>query len=1251
MTPRLLSNTPARRLARHGAQALILGSLVVANLVLAQVTIDQRPLTGGDVPGNLVLTPSVEFPTINSVANLGAYSTTASFDGYFDSAKCYAYRYDDDESLRHFYPVGLLDETACNNTGDNLVWSGHYLNWAATQTIDPFRKALTGGLRVRDTPTETWLQKARHDGQGGAGNYPNRLITGGTLIRSVTPFTGVNGSAGVLNFARVRIHGLGAQMRLVLNNNDDNVLNANNAVPYDPEEHGRNNLQTNRAYVFSVRVKVCDPRFPESNCVQYAQGLKPEGLIQEFSERLRYSVFGYLNDTGSDDVSRMRDGGVLRARQKFVGPRQLNPTAGWQANPNREWDPVTGVLVQNPDPDDARDTSAVAEANSPTIAHSGVINYLNLFGELTPRRNKRIDPVSELYYAAFRYVRNLPNVPEYSRLNENSPENNRQLADAFPVITDWTDPYQFYCQPTAILGIGDTNTHVDKNLPGNTNRSTEPAVPPLVQADNTINVLTATNKVLQLEGSTRSAANFRGNVNSAYIAGMAYLGNTTDLRPDLQERQRVSTLWVDVLEGQVMQAMVNNQYMLAAKYGGFRVPDGFDPLNHNTSLPQSWWSRTGERVVVGGTSEVRPDNFFVAGNANRMIQSLRAAFEQVETELTRSGTSFASNSNKLEAGNVLYQPQFTTGSFTGDVVASGFDTATGRFSTTVWRASQQLPAANARNIRVNLNTPAGSAPAEFAWSTTGGANNAVLKTLLGMGTDTDEATRDVVNFIRGDRSQEEPNGALRRRSGLIGSIVNSQPVRVSAPLSGIFGNVRFNGSSSYNAFVASNAGRTPMLYVGANDGMLHGFNANTGAETFAFIPRTVLANGLRSYTEPGFTHQFFLDGEITVADAFVQVPGSTVAAWRTILVGSLGRGGRGLFALDVTNPADIRFLWEINGSDVPALGNVLGKPIIAQVANGDWRVLVGNGPNSTGNRAQLLSIGLTSGIATPINTVAGSVGLSSVFMWDSNNDGFAETAYAGDLAGNVWRFNNLSTATPGVTRLFTAVDANGTRQPITAQPLVARNPDDNRVWVFVGTGRYLNNSDVNDTAPQSWYALIDGTTITSRASLSRVGFVGDFSVEGQTFVNRVLDEGVAVTGDLRGWYFDLPVTGERMVVPNQLRGRVLVGTSRIPDLADRCSPSGRGFIMAVDPFKGGRLPGSFFDANLDGIINAADSVTINGVAIPVSGLGVGNAPFNPLFTDNVLQINREDGVTQQVLTGSGASAGTMQRTSWREIRR
>ncbi|MDY6948374.1 MAG: hypothetical protein SXG53_21950, partial [Pseudomonadota bacterium] len=267
-TPRI------RRNELEGPRCALLGALLTLFTGLAggqgTTTITQSPLTvATNVPGNLLLVPSVGWQTLDSSANLGDYDVARAYVGYFDPAKCYKYSYSTTETERYFYPVGTTATRTCSNTLQQ--WSGNYLNWAATQTIDPFRKALTGGYRVRDTATQTWLEKARYDGNGANSIYPNRRIpasgSDSTLVSGATPAS--------WNDLTYRVWMLGNRLRFTRNGD----LNGSAVVPYDPSIH-LTPLE-GMVYEVSIRVRVCDPSVGvEANCVQYSQGWKPEGLIQ-----------------------------------------------------------------------------------------------------------------------------------------------------------------------------------------------------------------------------------------------------------------------------------------------------------------------------------------------------------------------------------------------------------------------------------------------------------------------------------------------------------------------------------------------------------------------------------------------------------------------------------------------------------------------------------------------------------------------------------------------------------------------------------------------------------------------------------------------------------------------------------------------------------------------------------------------------------------------------------------------------------
>lgn len=1172
-----------------------LSSLGLVGLSVAgPVSVSQSPLyVGGFVPGNLMLVPSVEWPTINSAANIDSFNVSQRYVGYFDPDLCYEYKVNSaNRSQEYFDPVAQTSNMTCSAK----QWSGNFMNWAATQTIDPFRLALTGGYRVKDEVDETWLEKARQDGQG---SFAERSLS---LSSGLTPY-----GWGAI---KLRINGLGSRMRFSSSGDLNNPGSISDYVD-------ASNADGSGVYDVHVRVKVCDKEFDtrwrKENCKKYGDNWKPEGLIQQYADSLRFAIFGFLNDSNV-----LRDGGVLRAKAKFVGPQAIDPqTQNSVDNPAREWNPVTGVFYADPDSANLLSSSVAYKGN-----HSGVINYLNKFGQMTDRNHKSYDPVSELYYTMVRYLKNQGNVAAYSSLSGTDDEK-LKLADGFPVITSWDDPIQYWCQKNVALGIGDVNTHRDKNLPGNVAGVTdEPAIPPEVSADNTVNVDTSTTKVFAMEGVTNKvAADYTGRQNSAYIAGLAYDAHTVDLRPEsgvtdptllkrIKGKQTLSTYWVDVRENTVLASKNNNQYWLAAKYGGFKVPEGFDPYaTTTTSLPDALWYTSGE---VLASNYKRADNFFVASDAAKMVESLTKAFARIAAERTSAAAPLTASGNQMVAGATIFQSRFSSTDWSGDLFAYEVDTTTQKPKPMpLWSAAGKLPSPDDRKIYFFESN---GTRKEF--------KSAEISSL----------SADLVNYLRGDRSKEQPAGAFRTRGSLLGDMVNSSPLYVGKPNAALYKN-----DTSYRSFASSNANRAAVVYVGGNDGMLHGFNAATGAELFAFVPAAVMSS-INTYAQPNYQHRYFVDGEMTAAD--VKLGGQ----WKSVLVGSLGRGGKSVFALDVTNPTDVKLLWEI---ELSSIGQVVAKPIIAQVKSGDWRAVFGNGVNSSADNAKLVMIELANGTATVVDTGGGS-GLSGVDVWDTDGDGYHDTAYGGDQDGNIWVFEGLGNANPTKRLLYTARDANNNSQPVTAAPISVVDPKTNNRWVFFGTGRFLGDGDLTSKSVQSWYGVVDkGSQVSGRSVLVQREIKRDALV-GERWLRALKPASENDMAGKSGWFMDLKgsgvaLEGERMIVPNQMRGTSLIGTTRIPDASDPCLPEGRGFVMAINPFTGAALDGGFFDVNGDGKVDQSDMVDGD----YVSGLGTNSSPSSPIFIGNSLLTSLENTAISQVVT-LGAT-GLARRMSWREI--
>lgn len=1235
------------------------GLLLAATLLLpaaparaATPLADQPVFSTIAVPGNLALALSVEFPTAISVAHTDStYTSTKTYLGYFDPAKCYLYNYSATETERHFYPAGLATDRKCTGT-DDAKWSGNFLNWATMQTIDPFRWALTGGYRSTDTATVTILEKAFASNQGSDSNFPNRSLGNSTLVSENTPL-----SWSAMN---MRIRTLGNKMRFTRTG----TLTAAGPTAYDPAAA----LTDSTVYELSVRVKVCDDSAAagglEANCTKYPAGnYKPTGLIQQYADQIRYSAFGYLNDGNLQ-----RDGGVLRAQQKFVGPTMPVPGSTPVSNAASEWDASTGVMTLNPDATDASDTSTLFGV---TVNNSGVMNYLNKFGQITPGSYKTYDPVGELYYAALRYFKKLGNVTEYTAMGSASTATKTTWIDGFPVITDWKDPIQYSCQKNFILGIGDVNTHADRNLPGATG-SSEPSKPSMVTADTTVDALVATNKVGALHG-IGNIGNTQGyggccNNNGALMAGLAYDANTKDIRPDdsskinTKGRQTVQTYWLDILEYQNYKN--NNQFYLAAKYGGFNVPDTFDPYTRTTDIPEAWW-RTNTDTV--GT-QPRPDTYFTASRPDQMVAGLASAFASIASKLKSYTTSFSTSLPQVATSGVAsYATQFDAKVWAGEMVASTstLDEQTGAPALVEsWRFSAKLAAQAAgtgwdtgrRIATYNTDTGAG---VPFRTANISATQLSALDTSYRTGDD----SSDYLNYLRGDRTHEKSSTAsgsakaYRDRATLLGDIVGSKarPVgRPDAPYSSA-------ANAGYAAFKSTYAGRKTMVYVGTNQGMLHAVDgaltgSGAGQEVFAYVPGALYSgsNGLKTLGNPDFIHYNFVDATPVVADIdFGKTQGGTGTDWRTILVGGLGKGGKSLYAIDVTDPSVMtsetavagKVLWEFSHAD---LGYTYGEAAIVKTRKYGWVVIVGSGYNNGDGQGYFFIINPRTGaLLEKIGTGAGSTsddaGMAHVqaFLLD-RTDGTADAVYAGDLHGNLWRLDVSagSGSYPSPQKIAMLTDASGVRLPVTSRPLIVVQPHTNKRFVTVGTGRLLHSSDIASSQAQRFFAIIDGSGVRFNKPADLPSGIS-FPIT-TAKLKELTDLTQKVTLDLSaeiGWYVDLGQVaggpGWRVIsdATSSFLG-VVAFTAMVPSTDSACEPSGTSRVYAID-----------LGTGQSRLLNGSNAVvpylsTLPGVVTDLRFYSVAGKPRLLAGTDT--------GATG-AMPGAWTPAVALRRLNWREV--
>ncbi|MEW9623666.1 pilus assembly protein [Rhodanobacter geophilus] len=715
--------------------------------------------------------------------------------------------------------------------------------------------------------------------------------------------------------------------------------------------------------------------------------------------------------------------------------------------------------------------------------------------------------------------------------------------------------------------------------------------------------------------------------------------------------------------------------------------------------------------------------FYSATSPQSFSSGLTDALKRAGSR-TGTGASLAANSTQLTNGTVAYQAKYVTSLWDGDLIAQAVDSSTGAITTTNWSAVTQLGKSASSGTYPNRDIETYVPPA--TWTTGTGSFVAFKDSgttppslsssqLSALGSDA-TAQANMVNYLRGDDTLEQQLkvGNYRNRTTPLGDIVDSQPVYSGAPNPNEFEGQSFTGisnsaSSGDNSFQAFAVGttdssgtatasaastRTPLVFVAANDGMLHAFKASTGDEAYAYLPGAVITAGLSNLSNPDYgsdtvPHQYYNDGELTIADVFLG------SAWHTVLVGTTGRGAaKAIYALDITNPDSITPLWERSagdgGTNANYIGQMVGKPVIAQVADGNWQVLIGNGYNSANGTAALLEFNIADGTLSVHTTdsTAGN-GLAAPVAWmDDPSNGISMEAYAGDLQGRVWEFplDTATTTTSGSTttttytadlatagtKEFTA-DSGGTVQPITAGMLAGRDPATGNVWVFFGTGRYLSSGDITSTQVQSWYGLIvqAGKNQPALPALPTDTQSGNLVQRSITYEQDADSTATPPTLGVRtvttlptpsdmagklGWYMDLEAPtgtdgalvpqGERIVTPSQFQGNLLLGTTRIPEAAtnsDICNSSGTGWVMAVDPFTGTNPGASFFQVN-----GGNGTVTLpSGQVVPVAGVGFTSLPNNPIFVGGDMLMSFDNGTTSNVNT-SGAS-GVPQRVSWQEL--
>lgn len=1274
----------------------------------ATVIADQPIFVTNNVPPNMMLALSVEWPTGVVGAYKTAYVAATRYVGYFDPRFCYNYYKDNgatvyntpatpmaagratsaDVADEYFRPVALAAGASTHDC-DGTAFSGNFLNWATTHALDAFRFTMTGGDRVIDTASVTVLEKSRHEGHGGYGQFP--LKDGSAVRGTVAPFGTGTADAWDALFARVNTNAgeLNPFGTLETRGRVVEISNLNTFPAHDGT--------TNLTYTYMVRVQVCDHtnataalRFEYNataadfnSCLGYPVGsttptvYKPVGLLQKNSDKMRFGATGYLLDN-----TQARAGGVLRARQKSIGPNLVVANGSPIANANAEWDAATGVYVQNPD---AADATASSTASGSTISNSGVINYLNKFGKLSTSQLKTYDPFGELYYSALRSLRNMTPVPAYvSGMTA-------VMYDAFPVITTAVTeptapftptnlaplPIQYWCQQNNIVGIADTNCHTDVYVPGNTlagyagHPTTGLTDIDPVNAANNIDVVTLGNAIGALEFSPAKTLGTiyqggGGRKNTFHLASLAYWANTKDMLPDDvtkpwttgvtvgTEKQQAKSYFVDVLETG-SDGMTNNQMWLAAKYGGFNdlnlngIPATLETWHTNADVFTTPLTNQPGASTLNATSTgvnyagARPDHYFKGNSPDLLFASLSSIFNSaLARSLSGAGASISTINFQGATDGGAYTVQYNAANWTGDIKGNqiAVDIYGTPTLTNMWSAQSKLDGIVSNGglntgwntLRKIVTYNAGGVP--FRWANLSVTQKSYLAN-----------TSSLLDYLRGRQCHEVGNTLVasctdvpahqslyRAREHIFGDIISSESTVVGPPEASYL----LPGYSAFKTQYKTTTPRTRMLYVGANDGMMHAINGDVGSaattsplaaavapgseagkEIWAYVPSFVLpgptlptatetVDGLAARAvSSGFSHKYYVDSTPYARDIDFDDtkgaaapsctnPSSTGCSWRTLLVGGLGKGGRGYYAIDVTNPADWttetavagKVLWEFSDED---MGFSYGIPVVVRTERDGWVVILSSGYNNTfgsdsthhGKGYLYIVNAKTGALIEKISTGVGSATDPSGFahpeaFLPDNTTFLTDYVYGGDLNGNLWRFDLRGTPTtydaPTAIAKLTTDGSDGVLdptviQPITIEPKIEVGSNGIDRWVFIGTGQLMTSTDMANTQQQTFYAFRDG----SRSQVYGSGTGQTLLPTGISFPatrtslvanTNLLTGRIADLAKPMGWYYDLH-SSEKITTALVANEGLISWNGYVPT-TDACAPGAASNVYVTD---------------------------------------------------------------------------------------
>ncbi|GIZ50426.1 pilus assembly protein [Noviherbaspirillum aridicola] len=680
--------------------------------------------------------------------------------------------------------------------------------------------------------------------------------------------------------------------------------------------------------------------------------------------------------------------------------------------------------------------------------------------------------------------------------------------------------------------------------------------------------------------------------------------------------------------------------------------------------------------------------YFSAQSPNALVSGISKALAEVKAETGSGAGAATSNLQPVPGDSYVYIARYTTVSWDGDVQAREMDPATGKISKTVlWSAQALLDTkvgAHTDQRTIFTHDPAAASGLKpFNWTSLSTAEKAYFSGLCGTTTKLSQCSsldsdakaaatgENLVNFLRGQRGYEDQAGSTQRvfrdRAHALGDIIGSQPVYIRAPRIPYV-------DANHDAYRSAKKNRQATLFVGANDGMVHAFNATTGQEMWAYIPPIVLPELYRlADRNYAANHRYYVDGTLTVADICPRAPAETCRAseWKTILVGGLNAGGRGYYALDVTDPTSPKALWHFTVANDSDLGYSFGNPMIGKRRDGTWIVAFTSGYNNVSpgtGRGFLFVLNADTGavlekIDTGVGGTATPSGLGKLNGWvNSVSNNTIERFYAGDLLGNLWRFDIDNAVPPAGKEALLLAELGNTNgagtQPVTIKPVLTEVNQGGVAYpvVHVATGRYLGISDLDEQGQQSIYAIKDPLTAAGHGQVRRDGVLvrqtlspvagqdrddidddGDTQETVESTTRRTTSTQPVNWREKAGWYVDLnpggASPGERVNIDMQQQLGILTVIGNVPH-TDACTSGGTSWIYNFD-FKTGQ-----FVPTADGRV-AGTRYSSNTMIVGNTKVSCGSASCNVIVDGE-----GEVGSVPDPVPGSGSG---VRRVSWREL--